>query len=360
MKHFEYLEPRTVAEACGLLKQYGGEARVFAGGSSLTILLKQGFLQPEALINIKKIDELRRIEESGDDLVIGALVTHHDIETSALLARRLPVLCELEHDVANIRVRNMATVGGNIASGEPLTDLPCVFITLDATVRIANNAGGRTLLLEEVFVDYYETQLQDDEVLTHVVIPPLPAHSAMDYVRFSSSSVVDKPCIGVAVRMSVNPDDGTCGGVRIGLGCVAPTPMRARKAEAAAGGPTAERREFAVGRPRRGRRVRPDGRSAGLGALQARDGGRVGAASRTQGVRTGARRRALRRQPMVVYPSFPRTRLCQNADFEVRKANPSFPSPSVIPAKAGIQAWWRGATAAFPRSTPPGFPLSRE
>ena len=232
MKHFEYLEPSTVAEACGLLKQYAGAARVFAGGSSLTILLKQGFLQPDALINIKKIDELRRIEESGDDLVIGALVTHHDIETSALLARRLPVLCELEHDVANIRVRNMATVGGNIASGEPLTDLPCVFITMDATVRIANNAGGRTLPLEEVFVDYYETQLQEDEVLTHVVIPPLPAHSAVDYVRFSSSSVVDKPCIGVAVRMSVNPDDGVCSEVRIGLGCVAPTPMRARKAEA--------------------------------------------------------------------------------------------------------------------------------
>ncbi|MDE0035566.1 MAG: xanthine dehydrogenase family protein subunit M [Deltaproteobacteria bacterium] len=231
MKHFEYLEPGTVDEACGLLKQYGGNARVFAGGSSLTILLKQGFLQPDALINIKKIDELRRIEESGDDLVIGALVTHHDIETSSLLAGRLPVLCELEHDVANIRVRNMATVGGNIASGEPLTDLPCVFITLDATVRIANTSGGRTLLLEEVFVDYYETQLGEDEVLTHVVIPPLPARSAIDYVRFSSSSVVDKPCIGVAVRMSV--EDETCRGVRIGLGCVAPTPMRARNAEAA-------------------------------------------------------------------------------------------------------------------------------
>ncbi len=233
MKHFEYLEPGTVDEACGLLKQYAGNARVFAGGSSLTILLKQGFLQPDALINIKKIDELRRIEESGDDLVIGALVTHHDIETSSLLAERLPVLCELEHDVANIRVRNMATVGGNIASGEPLTDLPCVFITLDATVRIANTSGGRTLPLEDIFLDYYETQLGEDEVLTHVVIPPLPAHSAIDYVRFSSSSVVDKPCIGVAVRMSVNLDDGACGSVRIGLGCVAPTPMRARNAEAA-------------------------------------------------------------------------------------------------------------------------------
>lgn len=232
MKHFEYLEPRTVAEACELLKQYGGAARVFAGGSSLTILLKQGFLQPDALINIKKIDELRRIEESGGALVIGALVTHRDIETSELLAARLPVLCELERDVANIRVRNMATVGGNIASGEPLTDLPCVFLALDASVRVANTSGGRTLPLEEVFVDYYETRLQEDEVLTHVVVPGLPPHSAVEYVRFSSSSVVDKPCIGVAVRLSVDPDGGACRGVRIGLGCVAPTPMRARKAEA--------------------------------------------------------------------------------------------------------------------------------
>ena len=232
MKHFEYLEPRTVAEACELLKQYRGAARVFAGGSSLTILLKQGFLQPDALINIKKIDELRRIEESGGALVIGALVTHRDIETSELLAARLPVLCELERDVANIRVRNMATVGGNIASGEPLTDLPCVFLALDASVRVANTSGGRTLPLEEVFVDYYETRLQEDEVLTHVVVPGRPPHSAVEYVRFSSSSVVDKPCIGVAVRLSVDPDGGACRDVRIGLGCVAPTPMRARKAEA--------------------------------------------------------------------------------------------------------------------------------
>lgn len=232
MKHFEYLEPRTVAEACELLKQYRGAARVFAGGSSLTILLKQGFLQPDALINIKKIDELRRIEESGGALVIGALVTHRDIETSDLLAARLPVLCELEREVANIRVRNMATVGGNIASGEPLTDLPCVFLALDASVRVANTSGGRTLPLEEVFVDYYETRLQEDEVLTHVVVPGLPPHSAVEYVRFSSSSVVDKPCIGVAVRLSVDPDGGACRDVRIGLGCVAPTPMRARNAEA--------------------------------------------------------------------------------------------------------------------------------
>ena len=161
------------------------------------------------------------------------------------------MLCELEHDVANIRVRNMATVGGNIASGEPLTDLPCVFITLDATVRIANTSGGRTLPLEDVFVDYYETQLGEDEVLTHVVIPPLPARSAIDYVRFSSSSVVDKPCIGVAVRMSVEPDRRHLqrGAHRARL-CRTHAHARAQR-RGGAGGSTAERRDPAHGRPRR-------------------------------------------------------------------------------------------------------------
>ena len=292
MKHFEYLEPGTVAEACDLLKQYGGNARVFAGGSSLTILLKQGFLQPDALINIKKIGELRRIEEAGNDLVIGALgdsSRHRNLR--ACWRNVCRCLCELEHDVANIRVRNMATVGGNIASGEPLTDLPCVFITLDATVRIASSAGGRTLPLEEVFVDYYETRLQEDEVLTHVVIPPLPAHGAIDYVRFSSSSVVDKPCIGVAVRMSVDPGERPLprGPHRPGLRRSHPHARAQRRS--GAGGATAQRREFAEGRPGRRRGVRSHGRPARLRALQARDGGGAGAASGRQGVREGARGR---------------------------------------------------------------------
>lgn len=232
MKNFEYLEPKTVREACELLKHYGGTARVFSGGSSLTILMKQGFLQPEVLINIKKVDQLRGIRhDPPDGIVIGALVTHHEIETSPLLAEHLPVLCDLEHDVANIRVRNMATVGGNIASGEPLTDLPCVFISLDAKIRIASAAGERTMPLEDVFVDYYETKLADDEIITEVLLPPLPPRTAVEYTRFSSSSVVDKPCIGVSVRLSVEGRERRCTGSRIGLGCVAPTPMRARRAE---------------------------------------------------------------------------------------------------------------------------------
>jgi len=232
MRGFEYLEPTSVSEACALLKRYAGDAKVFAGGSGFTILMKQGLLNPKALVNIKKIKELRGIRhDPKEGLIIGALVTHHEIETSELLKEKLPVLCELEHDVANIRVRNMATVGGNLASGEPLTDLPCVFISLDSKVKISSSSGDRTLLLEKLFVDYYETALADDEILTEVVLPPLEPHTGIEYIRFSSSSVVDKPCIGVSVRITLDPKSRLCHSVRIALGCVAPTPMRALRAE---------------------------------------------------------------------------------------------------------------------------------
>ncbi|MDP6558673.1 MAG: xanthine dehydrogenase family protein subunit M [Candidatus Binatia bacterium] len=232
MKDFEYLEPATVPEACALLKRAAGEARVFAGGTQLTIVMKQGLLQPRTLVNIKKIGELRGINlDSAQSLIIGGLVTHREIETSELLREKLPVLCDLEREVANIRVRNMATVGGNLASGEPLTDLPCVLISLDSKVNITGCAGEREIPLDELFVDYYQTVLAEDEILTRVVVPLPPAHTGVDYIRFSSSSVVDKPCVGVAARVSVDPQSRICRTVRIGLGCVAPTPMRAREAE---------------------------------------------------------------------------------------------------------------------------------
>ncbi len=234
MRDFEYLEPATVGEACSLLEQYGGEARVYAGGTGLTILLKQGLLRPKALINIKRIPNLRNISyDSTKGLIIGALVTHHDLETSELVLKKLPILRHVEREVANIRVRSMGTVGGNLASGEPLTDLPSLFISLDARVNILGASGKRTLALEELFLDYYRTVLADDEVLTQVEIPPAPPRTGVEYIRFSSGSVVDKPCVGVSVRITLEPKNRICRNVRIALGCVAPTPIRARKAEQA-------------------------------------------------------------------------------------------------------------------------------
>lgn len=231
MKNFDYLEPTTVAEACALLKQHGGEAKVFAGGAHLTILLKQGLLQPKTLVNIKKIPELKGINyDAKEGLRIGALVTHRELETSALVKEKFPMLSEAEREVANIRVRNMGTVGGNLASGEPLTDLSQIFISLDGKAKIAGPTGERTIPVEELFLDFYTTSLAMDEMLTQVVLPPLPPRSGIEYIRFSSSSVVDKPCAGVAVRLTLNSDE-SIHAARVVLGCVGATPVRARKAE---------------------------------------------------------------------------------------------------------------------------------
>ncbi len=232
MRNFEYLEPKSIAEACGLLKRYAGEARPYAGGAYLSIVMKQGLLEPKALVNIKKIEALKEIRrDPTEGLILGALVTHREIETSGVVRQSFPILCEVEKEVANIRVRNVGTVGGNLASGEPLTDLAQVLISLDARVKIVGASGERAIPLEELFVDFYQTSLADDEILTHVVVPPLPAGSGVEYIRFSSSSVVDKPCVGVSVRITLDPEKKVCRDVRVVLGCVGPTPIRARKAE---------------------------------------------------------------------------------------------------------------------------------
>lgn len=230
MKNFDYLEPTSISEACALLKQHGGDAKVFAGGAHVTILLKQGLYQPKALLNIKKIPELKGIRyDEAEGLVIGALVTHRELETSALVREKLPVLCDAEREVANIRVRNMGTVGGNLASGEPLTDLSQIFIALDGRLKIAGPTGERSLPVEDLFVDFYTTSLAEDEIITNIILPPLPPRSGIDYIRFSSSSVVDKPSAGVAVRVTL--DGEVVQTARIVLGCVGPTPVRARRAE---------------------------------------------------------------------------------------------------------------------------------
>jgi len=231
VKNFDYLEPTSISEACALLKRYGGEAKVFAGGSHLTILMKQGLYQPKALVNIKKITELKGIRfDAIEGLVIGALVTHRELETSELVREKISVLCEAEREVANIRVRNMGTIGGNLASGEPLTDLSQILIALDGRLRIIGPDGERIMPVEELFLDFYTTSLAEDEIISQIVIPRVPPRSAVEYIRFSSSSVVDKPSVGVAARVTLSGEDTEL--ARVVLGCVGPTPVRARKAEA--------------------------------------------------------------------------------------------------------------------------------
>ena len=166
MRNFDYLEPTTVAEACALLKQHAGEAKVFAGGSHLTILMKQGLYQPKALVNIKKIPELKGIKyDEKEGLSIGALVTHREIETSALVREKVSRALRCGKRSRQHPCAQHGNGRGNLASGEPLTDLSQIFIALDGKAKITGPEGHRTIPIEELFVDFYTTSLAEDEIL---------------------------------------------------------------------------------------------------------------------------------------------------------------------------------------------------
>jgi carbon-monoxide dehydrogenase medium subunit len=230
LRSFEYVEPQTVQEACRFLSEISGEPRIYAGGTSLILLMKQGMIRPTHLVNIKKISGLRYIHEEASKIRIGALTTHHDLEISPVIRQHFPVISETEREIANIRVRSTGTVGGNLAFAEPLTDLPPIFIALNARVLIEGPTEQRSILLEDLFVGYYETSLQPDELLVGVEVEKYPPFFGICYLRFSAGS--DKPSVGCAVAVKLDPSSGTCIDARIVLGCVAPTPLRVRIAEA--------------------------------------------------------------------------------------------------------------------------------
>ena len=229
LRPFEYVEPVSVAEASRFLAEHPEDARIYAGGTSLLLLMKQGIVRPDYLVNIKRIPELRYIENGSDTIRIGALTTHHDLEVSPVIREQLPAIAELEPQVANIRVRSTGTIGGNLGFAEPLTDLPPLLIALDARVKVADPNGERVFALEDLFAGYYETTLQAHELITEVQVDRIKPDGGFRYLRFSVGS--DKPAVGCAVGVRLDPASGKCVEARCVLGCVAPTPLRIREAE---------------------------------------------------------------------------------------------------------------------------------
>lgn len=229
LRPFEYVEPVSVAEASRFLAEHPEDARIYAGGTSLLLLMKQGIVRPDYLVNIKRIPELRYIENGSDTIRIGALTTHHDLEVSPVIREQLPAIAELEPQVANIRVRSTGTIGGNLGFAEPLTDLPPLLIALDARVKVADPNGERVFALEDLFAGYYETTLQAHELITEVQVDRIKPDWGFRYLRFSVGS--DKPAVGCAVGVRLDPASGKCVEARCVLGCVAPTPLRIREAE---------------------------------------------------------------------------------------------------------------------------------
>ncbi len=227
---FDYQEPTTLKKAFSLLKKYGDDARVIAGGTSLIIMMRQRLLTPKIVISLARIPKFGRITyKPSDGLRIGAGARHRDIELSPVVRKHYPLLHETFRKVAQPRIRNMGTIGGNLAAGDPLTDPGASLIALDAEVTLSSIKGKRTLPLDEFFLDYYQTALEPGELLTEIRVPP-PERPGWSHIKFTPRSIEDFATVGVAITVKAN--NGACDDIRIGLNSVASTIVHAKRAEA--------------------------------------------------------------------------------------------------------------------------------
>ena len=229
---FEYRTPKNLKEVHASLKEFGTDAKLISGGTALVIMMKQRLVRPSCLVSLRSVRGLNGIEVKDGGLSIGGLATHRDVETSSLVHRRLPVLSETYHHVATIRVRNTASVGGGLAHADPNQDPPPTLIALGATVKAISANGSRVIPLDEFFTDYYETVLNPDEIITEVFVPKLPPNSGSAYLKFLPRTADDYATVSAAAVLTLDKSKKTISDVRIALGSVGTTPIRAKDAEA--------------------------------------------------------------------------------------------------------------------------------
>lgn len=241
LRRFRLEEPETIAEAADLLARHGESARVYAGGTELLLVMKEGLAHYERLVNVKKIPGLDAIKQDDGAISIGALATHRRLTTDALLQQKLPALVALEKNVANIRVREVGTIGGNLCFAEPHADPGTLLLALGAKVIAADAKGRREIPIEKFFVDAYENSLKDDELLTEIRVPLLPAKSAAAYMKFG---YLERPSVGVAVFVAL--DGGAVREARVAVGCAGPTPRRVAAAEEVLSGRSVEEAERGI------------------------------------------------------------------------------------------------------------------
>jgi aerobic carbon-monoxide dehydrogenase medium subunit len=223
IKSFDLLQPRSPAEASELLVQHGDEARAIAGGTTLVILMKQRAVHYPCLVDLQSIPGLDRISQERDGIRIGALVTHRAVERSSTVRATIPVVAEAFGKIGNVRVRQTASVGGNLAHADYRLDPPPALLILGASVTAFGPQGSRTIPLKDFFRGMYETTLETGEILVDVTIPFMPEGSQAVYVKYSALSANDWPCLGVAALLA--KDNGRCRELRLALGGVAATPM---------------------------------------------------------------------------------------------------------------------------------------
>jgi len=226
----EYFEPKTVSEAVSLLAKYGDEAKVIAGGTDMLVDMKFKE-EPGCLINIKKIPGLSAIQENGGSLRIGALTTIRDVETNALVREKLVVLWEASHQFASLQIRNTATIGGNICRASPSGETLAPLLVLEAKGKSVSADGEKTEPFSSLFQGPGKTSLGSKGLLTEIDVPYPAAGSKGAYLKHAVRGAMDIAMVGVAVLITPDAGKNNVQDARIGLGAVAPTPVRASKTE---------------------------------------------------------------------------------------------------------------------------------
>ncbi len=227
---FDYLAPKTLPEAISLLQQHGTEAKILSGGHSLIPMMKLRLATPATLIDINGIPGLDYITESEGTLRIGALTREVALEDSALIRSTYRIIYETAVMIADPQVRNMATIGGNLAHADPGNDHPATMLALGARVKATGPNGERIIPIEDFFVDFFVTALEPDEILTEIQVPTPPPGSGGAYLKLERK-VGDYAIAGVAAQVTLD-QQGVCQYAGIGLTNVSPLPVKAKQAEA--------------------------------------------------------------------------------------------------------------------------------
>ena len=230
---FDYVRAGSVDEAVAALAQHGDEAKVLAGGQSLIPLLRLRLAYPEVVVDVGRVAEMRGVREDGDDIVIGAMTTHHDVIRNELVRTHCGLVAQATETVADPAVRHRGTFGGALTHADPAGDLPAVVLALDAEFVVAGSGGRRTVAAADFFVDYLQTALSPDEVLVEVRLPKLGDGWGYHYEKFHR---VAQAWAIVGVAAAVHRSNGSISEARIGLTNMGSTPLRATATEQALAG----------------------------------------------------------------------------------------------------------------------------
>jgi CO/xanthine dehydrogenase FAD-binding subunit len=235
---FEYRTPETITEACRVLGEWGPRGKIIAGGTDLVISLRKGEAQPQILIDVTRVPELRRIEEAEGKIRIGAAVTHGEIASSKLIQQYGKVLSDAASWVGSPQIRNLGTIGGNIVNASPAADTVPALMVLNASAKIISSRRVREIPLSELFQGPYQSSLNPDELLAQVSFPKLTSDFRTGFIRLARREAMAIARMSVAVVLRMTRVENRIEEVRISAGAVTPTPHRMWEAESILKGKT--------------------------------------------------------------------------------------------------------------------------